>query len=122
MSATENNGMDFNQPFLKSKQEIKKHKDELFAKSFGDLDDGEIYRDPLGFKTPGAVGQNAVELQKARYEQLRDEPVFDDGSSVLEKWDELQRKGFNVKQTTEEIQKNLDTGDWALPLDILPEV
>jgi len=122
MSATDNNGMAFNKPFLKSKTEIKKEKDSLYRKSFGDLDEDTIYRDPLGFKTPGAVGQNAVEIQKARYEQLRDEPVFDDGSSVLEKWDELQRKGFNVKQTTEEIQKNLDTGDWTLPLDILPEV
>jgi hypothetical protein len=112
----------FDSRIAKSRAEIERSHDTLFRKSFGDLDDGTIYRDPMGWKTPGGPGEETVELQKARWKQLAEEPVFDDGSSVIEKWNELQRKGFSVEDTTKEIQKNLDTGDWTLPLDIIPEV
>lgn len=108
----------FSSGAVRSKQYIKKNRDRLYKNSFGDLEDGTIYRDPAGWKTNG----ESVELQKARYQQLSEEPVFEDGSSVLQKWDELQRKGFSVQQTTQEIRKNLDTGDWTLPIDIIPEV
>ncbi len=107
---------------VKSRQEIKKEADSLYKSSFGDLEPDTIYRDPLGWKTSGGVGQNAITLQKDRFKQLAEEPVFDDGSSILEKWNSLQRKGFSLQETTREIRKNLDTGDWTLPLDIIPEV
>lgn len=104
---------------VKSPQYIKKNAESMFKQSFGDLPDGAIYRDPAGWKTGG----EPVELQKSRYKQLRDEPVAAlDGKSVIEKWDELQKAGFSLTETTKEIRKNLDTGDWTLPLDILPEV
>ena len=118
MSATPS----FDSRVVKSRSEIKRESDDLFSKSFGDLDDGTIYRDPLGWKTPGGVGEDTVELQKDRWKQLNERAVFDDGASVVEKWNELQHKGFSVAETTRTIQKNLDTGDWTLPLDIIPEV
>lgn len=107
----------FDNAATRDRREIKKNADTIYKNSFGDLPDGTIYRDPAGHKT-----EDGVELQKARWEQLRDEPVFEDGSSVVQKWNELQRKGFSVSQTTNEIRKSLDTGNWALPLDIIPEV
>lgn len=118
MSDTMHKTVGFTGPAVKSHSEIKKQADTLYKSSFGDLPEGTIYRDPAGWKTGG----ESVELQKDRYDQLRNEPVFEDGSSILEKWDELQRKGFSAKETTQEIRKNLDTGDWTLPLDILPEI
>jgi hypothetical protein len=113
---------DPNSRVVKSASEIKRDKDQLYAKSFGDLDHDTIYRDPVGWKTPGGFGENVVELQKARWDQFKNDPVFPDGSSILGKWNELQRKGFDLQETTREIRKNLDTGDWTLPLDIIPQV
>jgi len=108
----------FSSGAVKSRSYIRKNADTMYKSSFGDLPDGTVYRDPAGWKTNG----EPVELQKRRFEQLRDEPVFEDGSSVLEKWNDLQESGFSVSETTKEIRKNLDTGDWSLPLDIIPEV
>lgn len=111
--------VDFNSGPIKSKQYIKKNADSMYGQSFGDLPDKTIYRDPAGWKTNG----ESVELQKDRYEQLRNEPVFEDGSSILEKFHEIHvEKGFDLNETTKEIRKNLDTGDWTLPLDIIPEI
>ena len=105
---------------VRSKQYIKKNKDTLYKRSFGDLPDGTIYRDPAGWKS--GDGQ-AIELQKDRFEQLAREPVAAlGGATILEKWNDLQRKGFGLEESTKEIRKNLDTGDWTLPLDILPQV
>jgi len=111
---------------VKTRQQIKKNKDSMYARSFGDLPDGTIYRDPAGWKTNG----EAIELQKDRFEQLAREPVPEldhmvpDGetATVLKAWNEYQRSGFGPMETTREIRKNLDTGDWTLPLDIIPEV
>jgi hypothetical protein len=113
---------------LRDRNEIKKHAEEMYKNSFGDLEDGTIYRDPLGFKTGG----QPVELQKARWDQLSGQPVGNfanpgvAGESaakpVIEKWNELQRKGYSLQDTFYEIRKSLDTGDWTLPLDIIPEV
>ena len=119
MSATPN----YTKEIAKSRAEIKKSKGEMYKSSFGDLEDGTIYRDPAGFKTPGRVGENPSTLQKSRWQQLAETPVAAlGGQSVVEKWNELQEKGFTVKDTTDEIRKSLDTGDWTLPLDIIPEV
>ena len=108
---------------LKNRTEIKKSADTMFENSFGDLDHMTIYRDPLGSKTPGPRGENVVELQKDRREQLRNEPVAElDGMSIAEKWNSLQRAGWSVEETTRQIRKNLDTGDWTLPRDILADV
>jgi hypothetical protein len=112
---------------VRSKQYIKKNKDTLYKRSFGDLPDGTVYRDPGGFKTNDG---SAIELQKDRFEQLAREPVpalsglvaKDDDPTVLNAWNNLQRKGFGLGETTKEIRKNLDTGEWTLPLDIIPEI
>jgi len=110
-------------PHLKSRTEIKKSADTMFKNSFGDLDHMTIYRDPMGAKTPGPRGENTVELQKQRREQLKNEPIAElDGMSLAEKWNSLQKDGWSVEETTREIRKNLDTGDWTLPRDILAEV
>jgi len=110
-------------PHLKSRTQIKKDASQMFRSSFNDLDDMTIYRDPLGSKTPGVRGQNPVELQKNWRQALIEEGVAElDGQSVVEKWNELQRKGFSVQETTKEIRKNLDTGDWTLPRDIIADV
>jgi len=121
MSASKG-GMNFNGRVTLSKSEMKRRSQELYKHSFADLEDGTIYRDPMGWKTSGPAGTNGIELQKARWNQLQSEPVMPDGSSVVEKWNELQRKGFSAEETTRTIQKNLDTGDWTLPIDVLPEV
>jgi len=110
----------FDSSVVKNRQYIKKNADAMYEQSFGDLPDGTIYRDPTGAKT--ADGE-PVELQKDRWAQFRDEPVFEDGSSVVEKFNDLHvSKGFSLHDTMKEIQKNLDTGDFTLPLDIIPEV
>ena len=128
MSTTQSNDFDFTGEALRDRQEIKKNSEEMYKNSFGDLDDGTIYRDPLGFKTNG----QSVELQKRRWEQLANEPVTDFASpgtageatakSIVEKWNELQRKNYSLQDTFYEIRKSLDSGDWTLPLDIIPEV
>ncbi len=113
----------FGGQIAKSRQQIKRQKGRLYKSTFDGLEDGEVYRDPMGYNTPGAVGENTVELQKARRQQFLNEPVFADGSSIAEKWDELHvEKNFTLKQTAEQIQKNLDTGDWTLPVDIISDV
>jgi hypothetical protein len=120
----------FGGPIAKSRQEIKRSADELYRKSFGDLADGTIYRDPMGAKTQGGLGENPITLQKDRFEQLaRDAvPALDhmvpagETPTILKAWNEYQKSGFGIEETTREIRKNLDTGDWTLPLDIIPEV
>jgi len=101
----------------------------VYKQSFGDLEDGTLYRDPLGFKTAGRSGTNGVALQKEWGEALRETTVKWDTSmpganraSILDKWNELQRKGFNLRQTRDMMAKSLDTGDWQLPLDIITDV
>ena len=107
----------------------KTNREAIYKQSFGDLEDGTLYRDPLGFKTPGSSGTNGVALQKEWGKELRETTVKWDHdlpganrASVLEKWNELQRKGFNLRQTRDMMAKSLDTGDWQLPLDIITEV
>jgi len=112
---------------IKSRQQIKRDADRMYARSFGDLDDGTIYRDPCGWKTGDG---SAIELQKDRFEQMAREPVpalaslvkSDEEPTVLNAWNRMQKQGFGIADTTKEIRKNLDTGDFTLPLDIIPEV
>lgn len=93
-----------------SRAQLRKQKDSLYRNSFRDLPDGTIYRDPMGVR----AGE-PVTLQKDFWDAMAD-------SGVVEMWDRYQQNGFSVSQTVKEIRKNLDTGDWALPLDILPDV
>jgi hypothetical protein len=117
--------MEFGQRIAKSRSEIKRQASDLYQKSFGDLPDGTIYRDPAGWK----AGE-AITLQKDRFKQLAEDPVpaldhmvpSGETPTILKAWNEYQKKGFGVTETTKEIRKNLDTGDWTLPLDIIPEV
>jgi len=112
---------------VKNRQEIKKSKDTLYRRSFGDLPDGTIYRDPCGWKSGDG---EAIELQKDRFDQLAREPVAElshmvksgEQPTVLNAWNNYQEKGFGLAETTKEIRKNLDTGDWTLPLDIIPQI
>lgn len=111
----------------RDRKEIKKNADEMYKNSFGDLPEDTIYRDPLGVK----AGES-VTLQKDRWEQLNNQPVQafaqphvagdNRPMSVVEKFNELQRKGYDLEDTFTEIRKSLDTGDWTLPVDIIPEV
>ena len=120
----------FGGPIAKSRQEIKKEKDALYRKSFGDLPDGTVYRDPMGVRTEGGLGENPITLQKDRFEQLAREPVPElsgmvpngETPTILKAWNNYQRSGFGIEETTRELRKNLDTGDFTLPLDIIPEV
>ena len=104
---------------------VKNHSErqQIYKQSFADFPDRHIYRDPLGFR----AGEPVV-FQKEWSQKLYDEPidfsdtaVGTDEATIVEKWDELQNKGFSVKQTTDIIQKALGTGDWQLPLDILED-
>lgn len=111
-------GMNWNASITKSRSEIQSDRDTLYARSFGDLPDGTIYRDPMGWK----AGES-VTLQKDLWDRLANESIPElGGMSVVEKWNDLQQNGFTIQKTTETIQKSLDTGDWQLPLDIIPEV
>jgi hypothetical protein len=110
-------------PHLKNRTQIKKDADSMFRSSFNDLDDMTIYRDPLGSKTPGGRGENEVALQKEWKQSLINEPIAElDGKSIVKFWNDYQERGFSPLETTREIRKNLDTGDWTLPRDILAEV
>jgi hypothetical protein len=120
----------YTREIAKSRAEIKKAKGTMYKSSFGDLPDGTIYRDPAGWKTPGRRGENPSELQKSRWQQLATEPIAslakhvgpNEDPTLINAWNSLQQKGFDVADTTDEIRKSLDTGDWTLPLDIIPEV
>ncbi len=113
---------------LRDRETIKKNADTYYENSFGDLESDTIYRDPLGLKTGG----QPVELQKNRWEQMANTPLNSfaqphvagesEPMSVVEKWNELQRKNYDLQDTFYEIRKSLDTGDWTLPLDIIPDV
>lgn len=101
---------------VKSATQIKQEKESLYETTFKGVDDGTIYRDPAGWKTNGGA-----ELQKSWWDDYT-EPIKElGGKSIIEKWNELQRKGFSLEDSTYEIAKSLDTGDWTLPLDIIPE-
>lgn len=78
-----------------------------YGGSFHDFKAHQRYFDPLGFRG------EPINAKKDFYEA---------DETILEKFDELQQKGFSVKQSIETIQKNLDTGDWSLPIYHLPEV
>ena len=101
---------------VKSRHQVKAQKSTMYETTFKGLDDGTIYRDPAGWKT-----RDGVELQKDRWEQYNQPVDALGGMSIVEKWNQLQKKGFSLGDTTYEIQKSLDTGDWTLPLDIIPE-
>lgn len=127
MSASNPN---YTREIAKSRAEIKKSKGQMYESSFGDLPQGTIYRDPVGWKTGGRRGENPSELQKSRWQQLATESIpalakfVSDGEdpTLVNAWNSLQEKGFSIEKSTDEIRKSLDTGDWTLPLDILPEV
>lgn len=118
-------GPNYTREIAKSRSEIKKSKDAMYKSSFGDLPDGTIYRDPAGWKV-----SDGVELQKDRWRQLATEPIAslskhvsaDEEPTLINAWNSLQQKGFSIEDTTDEIRKSLDTGDWTLPIDIIPEV
>lgn len=104
------NQMGFTGSHVLSKSQILAQKDSLYSNSFRDLPDRTVYRDPLGMRT----GQE-VRLQEKFWEAAKKD-------GIIEMWDDYQRKGFSVSETVREIRKNLDTGDWSLPLDFIPEV
>ena len=98
---------------------------DAYRTSFGDFPEGTIYRDPLGINTNG----EPVAFQKEWGKKLHNEQVEWDhtmpGSnraSIVEKWNQLQRKGYSLKQTSDMIGKSLGTGNFQLPLDIIQDV
>ena len=95
-----------------SKSEIRQRADAIYKSSFGDLPDGTVYRDIWGWK----AGE-PVTLQKDRYEQLEASGIFDAFRTLR------YQKGYSFADTLDTIAKDrLDTGDWQLPLDIIPDV
>lgn len=101
---------------VKSRKEIKQQKAGLYNTTFKGLEDGTIYRDPAGWKV-----RDGAELQKSRWQQYNAPNAALGGKSIIGTWNELQSKGFSLTATTNELRKSLDTGDWTLPLDIIPE-
>jgi hypothetical protein len=106
---------------------IKKSADrkDAYQKSFGDFPEETVYRDPLGINTGG----KPVTFQKDWSEKLHNEQVEWDHTmpgpnraSIVEKWNALQRKGYDLKQTSDMIGKSLGTGNFQLPLDIIQDV
>jgi len=93
---------------FKSTSLTSKETTSLYKNTFGNIQPHEIYHDPTGARAGRPVNKK--------------EDLFEAEKDVIEKFNELQRKGFSVKQSIERIQKNLDTGDWSLPVYHLPEV
>lgn len=95
--------------------ELQKQAGSLYKNSFNDLDAETIYKDPLGFMTPGGVNQNGVNLVKDMWEAYEE-------AGIVEKFDELQRKGYPLSETVKTIAKDYDTGTWDIPIFHVPEV
>lgn len=94
----------------KSKADISKRKNQLFKSSFGDLQENDIYFDPMGWRAGRPVNgkQTIYEIWKK--------------TGALDAFDKYQKQGFTLGQTVEMIQKNYDTGDWSLPVFFVPEI
>lgn len=89
----------------KSAAQIKK---DTSSAPFLGMDAGTVYHDPEGYRAP-----MSVDLRQKYWE--KNKPVFD-------QWDEYTKNGWNPRETTRKIRKNLDTGDWNLPIFYHPEV
>ena len=102
-----------------SRSELKRKADDIYEGCFGDLDGGTLYRDIFGWRSPNS---KPVDLQRHRWKHYSEDAVFANGNSIIEEWNRLQSSGFSVEQTVDIMQRSLDTGDWTLPLDIIPDV
>ena len=112
------NNANFGQPWIKRGGELQKSADSMYKSSFRDLPDGTIYRDPLGMRAG-----TEVRLQEKMYDARANEALPElDGMSVLEYFDHKQDRGFSISDTVDEIRKNLDTGDYSIPIDYIPDV
>jgi len=113
--------------FSHTHEQVAKSREERqnrYEGSFGDFPEDTIYRDPLGFRA-GEPVMFQKEWSRRLHEDTLDfsfTPTGSDRATIVEKWDELQKAGFSVSQTTEVIQKATGTGDFQLPLDILEDV
>jgi len=90
--------------------EIAKNKDKLFNSSFFDLEGGLVYKDVMGWRTNKPVNKLDDIWEKVNKYGL------------VEDFDQMQEEGYTLGQSVEEIQKNYDTGDWALPTYYVPEI
>lgn len=81
----------------------------LNRKSFQDLEDGDLYHDPMGKRAGKSV------LAKSDfYERYEDS---------YKMFDELHKeKGLSVMESYKEVRKSLDTTDWSMPIWFLPDV
>lgn len=98
-----------------TKSEISNKKGQLYKNSFQNLEEGVVYHDPMGSRTPGPIGKNSRDLKEAMWAQYQE-------SGIVKEFDEKQKKGWTLGQTVEHIQKNYDTGDFSLPIFHVPEV
>lgn len=118
------------QPLVRSRAELKRKKDDLYASSFFDTEDGTLYRSLLGYRSPrkdadtrgGLQKGQPVTLQRDWWERFAETPVLPNGESILDRWNSLAHANFNVPDRITEMRRNLHTGDWTLPVDIIPEV
>lgn len=96
--------------FQKSERALIKNSDALYKSSFADLPDKTVYHDPMGWRN--ANGES-VNLKQEMYEADKDK---------LDKFDEMQQKGYTLNQTIDTIQKMYDTSSWNLPTFYLPDI
>ena len=85
-----------------------KNKTQIYKSAFNDVPSGTIYHDPLASKT-----REPVNLKKDWFEADRE---------VFKKWNDMVRKGYDLKFIENEIKKNLGSGDWKMPIYIVPDV
>ena len=52
---------------VKNRRQIQKNADTMYQRSFGDLPDGTIYRDPAGWKSGDGSAEFEVNLQRPRW-------------------------------------------------------
>jgi len=96
--------------------QLSKAAGKLYKNSFQDLDDKTVYHDPLGFKTPGPVNQNGINLKKGMWEAYKE-------SGAADAFEDLHvEKDYPLDEAVKTIAKNYNTGTWEIPIFHVPEV
>jgi len=102
------------QGIVKSQSQIRQNTDSLYKGGFNDLEHKTVYWDPLGARTPGKIGKNAVDLKEKFWEQY--EPIAKEFSRLHEEQD------YPFNEAVDQIAKNYDTADWNIPIFFIPEI
>ncbi len=84
--------------------------EKAYKSSFMDMPDKTIYWDPCAFRT-----NDGVDLKSDFYEEWEEK-------GVIERFDELQEKGYPLDKTMDTIHKELDVSTWDLPAWFMPDI